>query len=347
MENIFRITGYGILFVINLLLFYFLHSHFTFIVMVMMLAAPVLSLIMGYILRNKVSVQVCNTGAKNGYGIENQEAFFKIKINNPTPFVSLDTKLTLCVENSFFKTEGTKIVSVPIHAFKGYTLELPVIPHLPGIVTVKVTELRIKDMVGFHFFKKSVDSEGELIVMPVELSDSFNELPGLEMGMLESEESNKRGNDFSDVQEIREYIPGDKLMSIHWKLSAKRDILMVKDRVSMSDRQMVVLPELCNADMLVLYQIITATYSVVCKLVKDKTTVRLLYWSSARFEYEDIRIDYLEDVNAAFARMFYENTYQGYDEAASYMANVHPEMKAFVHVTGDGKQAVIYVRENS
>ena len=26
---------------------------------------------------------------------------------------------------------------------------------------------------------------------------------------------------FSDVQEVREYIPGDKLMSIHWKLSAK------------------------------------------------------------------------------------------------------------------------------
>ena len=41
-------------------------------------------------------------------------------------------------------------------------------------------------------------------------------------------ESKKKGYDFSEVTGIREYIPGDKLQNIHWKLSAKKDILMVR-----------------------------------------------------------------------------------------------------------------------
>ena len=105
--------------------------------------------------------------------------------------------------------------------------------------------------------------------------------------MLESEESSKRGNDFSDVQEVREYIPGDKLMSIHWKLSAKRDILMVKDRVSMSDHQLVIVPELFIDQPVNLAAILTMTYSVILELIQEQTTVRLLYWSTNRYEYED------------------------------------------------------------
>ena len=37
-------------------------------------------------------------------------------------------------------------------------------------------------------------------------------------------------------------------MSIHWKLSAKKDSLMVKDRVAMSDQQMVIVTELAGTD---------------------------------------------------------------------------------------------------
>lgn len=346
MENTFRLIGYGLLFLLDVLLYYFLHSHFTFIVMILMIVAPVVSLISAIILKKYVTVEVTNQDKTSRYGKQNEEAFFLIKIHNPTPFVALDVKMTVTVSNTFFKTEGTKTFVVPIYALKGYTLELPMLPNLCGIVSVKVTSLKIKDLMGFKFFNKKMEAEHELIIIPEEISDSMEELPGLEQGMLESEESTKRGNDFSDVQEIREYIPGDKLMSIHWKLSAKRDILMVKDRVSMSDKQLVILPELCGANNFLLEQIVVTTYSVIAKLIKDKTTVRLMYWSSKRYEYEDIRLDYIEDVNDAFAKMFYEDTYASYDEASSYMANVHPEMKAYVHVTADAGRVTVNVREN-
>lgn len=346
MGNIFRLIGYVVIFILDVLLFYFLHSHFTFIVLVLMIVAPIVSIISVIILRKNMTVEISNVDKTYHFGKQNEEAYIQIKVNNPTPFVCLDAKVRVLVKNTFFKTEGARVIDMPLYAFKGNTLELPIVPTLPGIVSIEVSSIELKDIMGFKYFKKKFDASNELIVIPVELGDDMKELPSFEQGMLESEESSKRGNDFSDVQEIREYIPGDKLMSIHWKLSAKRDILMVKDRVSMSDRQLVILPELCGDNKFLLEGIITTTYSIIASLIKDKTTVRLMYWSSKRYEYEDVRLDYIEDVNEAFARMFYEETYAGYDEAATNMASVNPELKAYVHVYSDGSRVLVNIREN-
>lgn len=344
MENVVRTIGYGILFVISALMFYFLHSHFFFMVLIVMVTAPVLSLLMAWILKRYLAVTV--ESRAEGTGKQNEEAFFFVKLHNPTWFVSLDVKVKLIFRNTLFDTEGERVISVPVRARQGYTLEIPVIPGYPGIIRLEAESVRIKDMMGFHFFRKDTGAVGELVVMPQNIGDINYETMNLEQGMLESEESTKRGNDFSDVQEIREYIPGDKLMSIHWKLSAKRDILMVKDRVSMSDRQLVVLPELCGSDRAALNMILCCTYTMIQHLIEDKTSVRLMYWSINRYEYEDIRIDYSAEADEAFTKMFYESTYESMDEAASHMSNVHPEMKAYLHVTVENGEAVIRVREN-
>lgn len=346
MENFFRIIIYVALVAVNGFVYYFLHSHFHFLLLVVMLIAPVLSVLLAFYMRSRLEVTVENRVVREKYGYQNKESFVFVKLHNKTWCVSLDAKVELVVKNTFFGTEGSRIVSVPIYAKKGYELELPLIATLPGLVQVEVKSIMIKDLMGFVFLKKQFDAVGEITVMPERITDINYESVNLDQGMLESEESSKRGNDFSDVHEIREYIPGDKLMSIHWKLSAKRDILMVKDRVSMSDKQLVILPELCGLDKKNLEIILVTTYSIISHLIEDKTTVRLMYWSAGRYEYEDIRIDYAEELNEAFAKMFYEDTYIDMNEAASHMANVHPEMKAYLHVTAENNEPVIRVKEN-
>lgn len=347
MEKLLRIIVYGILYVITLVTYIFLHSHFHFIVLVLMTLAPVFSILVCYITSHNLVVTVENMAGKNYYGKQGEEAYVNVKLSNPTPFPALDVKINFIVRNTFFKTEGKRTMSVPLHAFKGYDLELPLIATLPGIVEVEVTKVHVKDMLGFVHFHKKVAAKNEVIILPADINNLNYDLVNIDQGMLESEESTKKGNDFSDVQEIREYIPGDKLMSIHWKLSAKRDILMVKDRVSMSDKQLVILPELCGRDIVNLEIVLVTTYSIIKQLISDKTTVRLMYWSKKRYEYEDVRIDYMEEANQAFAKMFYEETYDDMEEAASYMANVNPHMKAYLHITAENHKACIRVRENS
>lgn len=346
MENIFRTVGYILLLAINIIAYWFLHSHFHFIVLVIMALAPIFSLLMALHLRKAMEAQVVSSSLKGEYGVQNQESFFVVKLINKTIWASLDVKLIMEVKNEFFGTKGDMLFSVPVYSKKGYELTVPLVAELPGRITLTLKEIRIKDLMGFVFLKKKMSDYGELVIMPEAIAQEIQDKTYFETGMLESEESSKKGNDFSDVQEIREYIPGDKLMSIHWKLSAKREILMVKDRVSMSDKQLVVIPELCNANLYELNTILTTTYSLINALVKDKLNVRLMYWSKKRFEYEDIRIDYVEALNDAFGKMFYEECYQDMGEAASHMPLVHPEMKSYLHISASGGRAMVVVREN-
>lgn len=346
MENIFRTVGYLLLLAINIIAYWFLHSHFHLIVLVLMIVAPIFSVVTAFRLKKKISAKINNICAKGEYGVQNQESFFAVKIINPTLWASLDVKLFLEVRNEFFGTSGEVIMSVPVYSKKGYELTVPLIAELPGRLTLTLKEIKIKDLMGFVFLKKAMGDSGEIVVMPELFKQEIADKTYFETGMLESEESSKKGNDFSDVQEIREYIPGDKLMSIHWKLSAKREILMVKDRVSMSDKQLVVLPELCNASHYDLNTILVTTYSLIHTLVRDKLNVRLMYWSKNRFEYEDVRIDYVEALDDAFAKMFYEDCYQDMEEAASHMSLVHPEMKSYLHISASGGTAMIVVKEN-
>ena len=344
-EYIVRIIGYGILLFVNGMLYYFLHSQFYFFVLVLMIAGPILSGIAVVVLRRFLQVEI--NYAQDSYGVQGETAYFVIQLKNPTWFVSLDAKVIVNVENTLLGTIGQQVFSVPIHAGKGETLTLPIAAGYPGLVRVSVSRVYVKDLMGFFRLKKPVDQAAELSILPREVNDIAYEKTALEQGMLESEESSKRGNDFSDVQEVREYIPGDKLMSIHWKLSAKRDILMVKDRVSMSDHQLVIVPELFLDQPVNLAAILTMTYSVISELIQEQTTVRLMYWSMNRYEYEDVRIDYKEELDAAFARMYYEKAYKNPNEAAEHMALVHPEMHAYLHVFTEGQGAQMMVRENA
>lgn len=54
---------------------------------------------------------------------------------------------------------------------------------------------------------------------------------------------NKRGNDPSEVFDLREYVPGDDIRSIHWKLSVKTDELILREPGSPTYYNLVVLAD--------------------------------------------------------------------------------------------------------
>ncbi len=345
-DNLFRIITYGLFGLIAGLLYFFFHSHYLLMALVAVVAAVPLSVLMNALLRRYVTAEVTAASSEDLYGRQYGEGFFYIKLKNTSWFMSLDCKMTLHISNDFFGTEGTHVVSVPVRMHGDYELTFPVRAMLPGIVTLQVERLAMKDLLGLCTVFKKIGASASVTVLPRQGSSFQYDKSVIEAGMLESEESTKRGNDFSDVQEIREYIPGDKLMSIHWKLSAKRDILMVKDRVSMSDHQLVIVPELVK-DHAALEPILAATYQSIQTFLEDHTTVRLFYWSMGSYDYVETRIDYLSELNDTFARMYFEKTYEAPDEAASHMASVHPEIKAYMHITVSGGEVMCYVRENA
>ncbi|MCR4608785.1 MAG: DUF58 domain-containing protein, partial [Eubacterium sp.] len=149
---------------------------------------------------------------------------------------------------------------------------------------------------------------------------------------------------FSDVNDVREYIPGDKLMCIHWMLSGKRDMLMVKDRVSMSDQQMVVLMDLAGTPVEV-EEVIMFAYGMVRSLVADNLFVRFMWWSEGRFSFEERGLMSRNDIADAFGDVFYEKIYPDPEITKEYMRSIKPELKAYINVLSKNGEAVCEVVE--
>ena len=110
------------------------------------------------------------------------------------------------------------------------TLELPIISPYCGKLEVTATHLTVCDLFGiFSLRYRLPKTAAACFVLPKvpELLVPFS--PKTDMGNETDEyDLHHPGNDLSELFAVREYRPGDSLHSIHWKLTEKRGILMVR-----------------------------------------------------------------------------------------------------------------------
>lgn len=89
-------------------------------------------------------------------------------------------------------------------------------------------EVTIRDVFGFYSFKKKITSSASLLVYPKTINlSTFRITASHESG--EALVQNSFFQDKNRVASLREYREGDSVKAIHWKLSAKKDIPIVKD----------------------------------------------------------------------------------------------------------------------
>jgi hypothetical protein len=106
-----------------------------------------------------------------------------------------------------------------------------------GNVSLQITKVWCSDLLGIIAIPvtpgrwKKQDAANLLVLpkmceMPVMVSRQSRDFAG------ESEEYSKErgGDDAAEIFQIREYQPGDKLRSIHWKITAKTGDMMVREQ---------------------------------------------------------------------------------------------------------------------
>ena len=338
-----RIIAFLIVLAASIYMYYFLRNHFFMLVLSVITAAFVLDIVALFFVFRGVNVKL--TAPEREVSRYNT-AYLKLVMDNRSWMISYDTCVKLDVENVFYRDKSGVVLSLPCAARTKYEKHIPLKYSMNGIYKYSVSAITVRDLLGFISLKKKMDNEAEVYVYPERDGSLELDMTDMSRGMTESEETVKKGHDFSDVSDVREYIPGDKLMSIHWKLSAKRDILMVKDRVSMSDEQMVVLVELAGEDWEV-DEVLTLTYAVVEQMVKNQTYVRLLWWSEGRYGFEEKQIMSRNDLKEAFASLYYESIYQDPEKTRGYMLAIHPELKAYVNICfKDGEADAVVVEQD-
>ncbi|MBQ7874166.1 MAG: DUF58 domain-containing protein [Oscillospiraceae bacterium] len=101
-----------------------------------------------------------------------------------------------------------------------------------GYVTAKAEKVYLTDIFGFLFIgaKDFSSAKGKMTVLP-ETFEPIIVFDGI-LPVPEDSESyspDKKGYDYSETFQIREYAPGDSMKQIHWKLSEKLDKTIVRD----------------------------------------------------------------------------------------------------------------------
>ena len=330
-----RIIAYLVQYALVAFFYWFLRSHFFLMLLAILSAVPVISLVSVFILRHFVEVELV---APERQQAKDEPGYLRLLIKNPTWILSFDANLMLRTENVFYQDSAVTRISVPVQMHSTYEKMLPLRYSMNGMYKYTLDGFAMRDLLGVVSLAKKVKTVTEVTIFPASDNRAMGNLTDMSRGMTESEETMKRGHDFSDVSDVREYIPGDKLMSIHWKLSAKRDILMVKDRVSMSDQRMVILAELSGEDEMV-DQVLTLTYGVCQAFIREQVYVRLMWWSEGRYSFEERQIINKESLKGAFSDLYYDRIYPDTGKTRELMQSIHPELKAYVHICNRNGEA--------
>ncbi|MDD6571791.1 MAG: DUF58 domain-containing protein [Thermoflexaceae bacterium] len=277
----FAIIGYFSLILFNGFMFYFLGNYFNLIFLCALIIIPFISFFSTVLLVPFVSADI--TGA-SVVEKRHDEFLFHVTLKNSSFLFTNNSVLHVTIKNPLFEESETHTVNLPITPFHPVSVTYPVSSAHCGIVTITLSELYIYDMLNIFTFQKKLDLTREIPVFPDfsivdnDFSMDFSE------GINNLDESQSKGNDTSEVSDVREYIPGDKLQNIHWKLSAKKDILMVKERLSLTSSQLLFYIELAYTKENLLDTILDYAYGIGFFLCNHNIPFTYMWYSARKKE---------------------------------------------------------------
>ncbi len=156
----------------------------------------------------------------------------KIILENKSAFPVFKAICKISVKNNLTDEENEMIISLSVPPKSKAEAEFILFSEYCGYITAKAERVYLTDIFGFLPLEvKDFGSEkGKMTVLP----ETFNPVIVFSKVLPVPEDSesyspDKKGNDYSETFQIREYVPGDSIKQIHWKLSEKLDKTIVRD----------------------------------------------------------------------------------------------------------------------
>lgn len=331
--------GYAITVAGTVFLLEILGGYFLFVLLVMEIVVLAADVIMSGVLIRGIELVFANPMI---YTAKGEQVLILPDIYKDRRLVSYEARLEMSVRNRFYGTNGSTQIALPLFFYQGLYYRVPLSFSLLGLYELSVSRITVRDLLGLYDVTKQIYASTAVMVFPKGERESGYDMSLAAAGMTEADETDRRGNDFSDISEIREYAPGDRLRDIHWKLSAKRDELMIKQRTAMSDERLVVLVEftdiLSEND-----EVVDEAYALAGELTRANVNAQLMWWSAAQQDFRCRELTDQAGVDEAFTDMLSERAVAE-DDTAELMHSIHPEITGYVRVfflDGQAQEAVV------
>lgn len=203
-------------------------SYVPYLVNRLMIAIPVAMLIIAIILRTGTRVSI---SLESDVAYVNEEFNILLEVENRSyiPITLLSVWLTHTSTKDISKKKKERVyITVPARTKRIVEKKL-IFKHCMS-ADIYLNRYVVYDYLSFWGFKKKIKTH-----VPVSIIPQIREYNGCTDMIRENEDLSsdrysqvKPGGDPAEVFGIKEYVLGDKIRNIHWKLSSKMDKLMVK-----------------------------------------------------------------------------------------------------------------------
>lgn len=219
-------VGYGLTLLLMFALWFLFSNWFLLYVAIGMLLVVIL---MGVFVRldaKKVEIRVSTAQASQ----EGKTGKLYLKVHTKGNVWAAQSMIVdMKVRNKMYGTEREKVYQLLLNG-KNSEFEIPQNMNQCGKLIYECQGIWLQDI--FHLFqvkvkpfaKKSTTVYPKRMHIVAEISQKTVGTPKNE-GIMQ----NRKGHDPSEMYNIREYVPGDDVRSIHWKLSSKTDSLILRE----------------------------------------------------------------------------------------------------------------------
>lgn len=105
------------------------------------------------------------------------------------------------------------------------SVKLPVDTSHCGAFRLDVEKVKVYDLFGLFGKRRKTKASCEVVIQPVpRMPDVMPDMNGFKAKNLRKTQS-----PYSEIYDVRDYLLGDPIKNIHWKASAKKDALLVKE----------------------------------------------------------------------------------------------------------------------
>ena len=206
----------------------YMNSVYGYLPILLVFLAIILSFLYGLLLKRYISyVEMCSLAiCERGNDIE-----FIVEVKNPSILVFPRVEVMLYVSDLFGNTDDVRITNLTLGSHEQRELTFTVrLDHI-GTYSGGLQQINIYDILGIFKFTIKNDNRYEVQVTP-RIYDLFR-LKISENAMSESRYSlTASTTDGIDYCGVREYVLGDPIKLMHWKLSAHSGTYMIKQMES-------------------------------------------------------------------------------------------------------------------
>jgi len=307
LKRLKNIICFFLIIILTAIAFIFYKNYYLFLFLFSIIIFAFITIILSII---TVKTLKLSLNIKQVYTEKNTPIDIEFYISNASPIPLINCCIEFKVYNNFYENSKIQILDFSLLGFlKNQKVILPINSENAGMINIEVLKIKSNDMLNFFGISKKLNIKKSVCIIPEKINIEFDDSNLIlnDGSGISKESIDNSGDEFININKFKD---GDNIRNIHWKLSVKKNELMVKEFGEDAGDRITIFVDLVNyKNNNELDCILDTAYSVCCNFINKNKTF-FISWKSDKFETlvkkEVLQYD---DLLEAFEQIYYQKPY--------------------------------------